>query len=40
MNVGEFLLSFFITLIIALLTVCYRTYRAGMANPAEVLKYE
>jgi putative ABC transport system permease protein len=36
----EFLLSFFITLFIALLTVCYRTYRAGMANPAEVLKYE
>jgi putative ABC transport system permease protein len=40
MHFGEFLLSFAITLIIALITVCYRTYRAGMANPAEVLKYE
>jgi len=40
LNFGEFLLSFFITLLVALITVCYRTYRAGMANPAEVLKYE
>jgi putative ABC transport system permease protein len=40
MHFGEFLLSFAITLLIALITVCYRTYRAGMANPAEVLKYE
>jgi putative ABC transport system permease protein len=37
---GEFLISFLITLIIALLTVCYRTYWAATANPAEVLKYE
>jgi len=36
----EFILSFFITLFIALVTVCYRTYRAATANPAEVLKYE
>ena len=40
MQFGEFFLSFLITLLIALITVCYRTYRAGMANPAEVLKYE
>jgi putative ABC transport system permease protein len=40
MHIGEFLISFLITLVVALLTVCYRTYRAGMANPAEVLKYE
>jgi putative ABC transport system permease protein len=40
MKFEEFFLSFFITLLIALITVCYRTYRAGMANPAEVLKYE
>jgi putative ABC transport system permease protein len=37
---SEFIVSFAVTLIIALLTVCYRTYRAAMANPAEVLKYE
>jgi putative ABC transport system permease protein len=37
---GEFILSFLITLCIALITVCYRTYRAATANPAEVLKYE
>ncbi len=37
---AEFFFSFLITLLIALITVCYRTYRAGMANPAEVLKYE
>jgi putative ABC transport system permease protein len=40
MHFEEFLLSFLITLVIALITVCYRTYRAGTANPAEVLKYE
>jgi putative ABC transport system permease protein len=40
MQFAEFFFSFLITLLIALLTVCYRTYRAGMANPAEVLKYE
>jgi len=40
MHVGEFMLSFVLTLLIAFLTVCYRTYRAGIANPAEVLKYE
>jgi putative ABC transport system permease protein len=40
MGFEEFFLSFIITLLIALVTVCYRTYRAGTANPAEVLKYE
>jgi putative ABC transport system permease protein len=40
MQFEEFFFSFIITLLIALITVCYRTYRAGMANPAEVLKYE
>lgn len=36
----EFGLSFVIAMAIALATVCYRTYRAAMANPAEILKYE
>jgi ABC-type lipoprotein release transport system permease subunit len=36
----EFIVSFVVTLVIALLTVSYRTYRAAIANPAEVLKYE
>lgn len=36
----EFVLSFVIALFIALATVCYRTYRAAMENPAEILKYE
>jgi putative ABC transport system permease protein len=36
----EFLLSFVIALLIALITVTYRTYRAAIVNPADVLKYE
>jgi putative ABC transport system permease protein len=36
----EFILSAVIVLLIALLTVTYRTYRAAQMNPAEVLKYE
>jgi putative ABC transport system permease protein len=36
----EFILSFLIALLVGLLTVCYRTYRAAVVNPAEVLKYE
>ncbi len=36
----EFILSTVLVLIIALFTVSYRTYRAALANPAEVLKYE
>jgi len=36
----EFLFSIFIVLFIALLTVGYRTYKAALTNPAEILKYE
>jgi len=36
----EFLLSMLIVLLIALITVSYRTYRAALVNPADVLKYE
>jgi len=40
MGLWEFILSFLIVLIIALATVSYRTYRASLVNPADVLKYE
>jgi putative ABC transport system permease protein len=36
----EFLSSILIVLVIALLTVGYRTYKAALTNPAEILKYE
>jgi putative ABC transport system permease protein len=36
----EFILAMVIVLLIALITVSYRTYRAACANPADVLKYE
>ena len=36
----EFLISVIIVLLIAIITVSYRTYRAALMNPAEVLKYE
>jgi putative ABC transport system permease protein len=36
----EFILALAIVLIIALITVIYRAYRAALMNPAEVLKYE
>jgi putative ABC transport system permease protein len=36
----EFVISTLLVLIIALVTVSYRTYRAALINPAEVLKYE
>jgi putative ABC transport system permease protein len=36
----EFLAAFLLALVIALITICYRTYRAAMVNPANVLKYE
>jgi putative ABC transport system permease protein len=36
----EFLASILIVLVIAFLTVSYRTYRAALTNPADVLKYE
>jgi putative ABC transport system permease protein len=40
LQISEFLIAFLVTLSIAFVTVAYRTYRAGMANPAQVLKYE
>lgn len=36
----EFLLSIFIVLIVAFITVSVKTYKAAQTNPAEVLKYE
>ncbi len=36
----EFILATVLVLLIALITVSYRTYRAALVNPAEVLKYE
>jgi putative ABC transport system permease protein len=36
----EFLAAFLLALFIALITICYRTYRAAVINPASVLKYE
>jgi putative ABC transport system permease protein len=36
----EFLAAFLLALVIALVTICYRTYRAAIVNPASVLKYE
>jgi len=36
----EFLVSILIVLLIAIITVSYRTYRAALVNPAEILKYE
>ena len=40
MGVGLFLISALVLLIIALLTVSYRTYTAARANPVEALKTE
>jgi ABC-type lipoprotein release transport system permease subunit len=40
MTLWEFVISFLIVLMIALATVSYRTYRASLVNPADVLKYE
>jgi putative ABC transport system permease protein len=39
-GVAELLLSILIVMLIAFLTVSYRTYRAALTNPAEILKYE
>jgi putative ABC transport system permease protein len=36
----EFLAAFILALFVALITICYRTYRAASVNPANVLKYE
>ncbi len=40
LNYSEFIFAFTIALLIGLITVSYRTYRAAVVNPAEVLKYE
>jgi putative ABC transport system permease protein len=40
MDFRDFIISFIIALIIALITVSFRTYRAAITNPADVLKYE
>ena len=40
MQPWEFIAAFIMALVIALLTICYRTYRAAIVNPSEVLKYE
>lgn len=37
---AEFIVSVLIVLVVALVTVSYRTFRAARMNPAEVLKYE
>jgi putative ABC transport system permease protein len=39
-GVAELMLSILIVMLIAFLTVSYRTYRAALTNPAEILKYE
>ncbi|MBN2814472.1 MAG: FtsX-like permease family protein, partial [Bacteroidales bacterium] len=39
-NAWDFVLSMVIVLLIAFLTVSYRTYKAAQSNPAEMLKYE
>ncbi|MBN1414108.1 MAG: ABC transporter permease [Bacteroidales bacterium] len=36
----EFVSAFLVALFIALITICYRTYRAAIVNPSKVLKYE
>jgi putative ABC transport system permease protein len=40
LSLWEFLLSMAIVLLIAIITVSYRTSRAALTNPADVLKYE
>jgi ABC-type antimicrobial peptide transport system permease subunit len=39
-GVGIFLLSFLITVLVALLTVGYRSFRAAVVNPVNSLRYE
>jgi putative ABC transport system permease protein len=36
----EFFYSILIVLAVAIVTVGYRTYRAALTNPADILKYE
>ncbi len=40
LTIWEFLLSFMLAVIIAMLTVMYRAYLAARTNPSEALKYE
>lgn len=40
LNIWQFILAGFLSLMIALLTVGYPAVKAGMANPVEALKYE
>jgi ABC-type lipoprotein release transport system permease subunit len=40
MSPVSYILAFAIAVIIALLTVIYRSYMASLTNPAQALKYE
>lgn len=40
LSIREFLLSFLLAVIVAMLTVIYRAYMAAKSNPANALKYE
>jgi putative ABC transport system permease protein len=40
LSVGLFLQSAFITILVALFTVGWQTYRAAVSNPVNALKYE
>jgi putative ABC transport system permease protein len=40
LSIGLFLQSAFITILVALFTVCWQTYRAAVSNPVNALKYE
>jgi putative ABC transport system permease protein len=40
MHPWEFIAAFLLALLIALMTIVYRTYRAAIVNPSDVLKYE
>lgn len=40
LGIGELAASVFIVMLVAFITVSYSTYRAALANPAEILKYE
>ncbi len=40
LQAGDFLIGFFIAIIIALATISYRTIQTALVNPAESLRYE
>jgi len=40
LQAGDFLIGFFIALIIALATISYRTIRTALLNPSDSLRYE